>query len=103
MIETLSTLGDVSTIWFVCLTFALCLIPLALVGGMVYGLVKLLGAVPPILEQGRKGMAQVVDGADKASKRVAAPFIAASAFSSQVKGMVRSLGQLTGGKHDLEK
>ena len=95
MAEFISTLADASTMWLVCLSFIFCLIPLAIVGGMVYGMRKLLIALPPIFEKGQEGMAQVADGADKASKKAAAPFIAASALSSRVKGMLRSISQIS--------
>jgi hypothetical protein len=91
MAELVSTLADVSTMWFVCWSFLLCLIPLAIVGAIAFGMYKLLRALPPVFEKGQEGMAQVAAGADQASKRVAAPFIAASAFASQVRGMLRSL------------
>ena len=95
MTEFISTLADVSTIWLVMLSFILCLIPLALVGGIVYGMRKLLIALPPIFGKGQEGMATVADRTDEVSKKVAAPFIAASAVSSQVKGMLRSLGHIS--------
>lgn len=91
----ISTLADVSTFWLVCLSFILCLIPLALAGGAVYVMYKSVRALPPIFAQGQEGMAKVARGADEASKKVAAPFIAASAFASQVKGSLRSLLRLS--------
>lgn len=103
MTEFISTLADASTLWLVLLSFILCLIPLALVGGMVYGVRKLLGALPPVLKQGQEGLVRVADGADRASKRAAEPFITASASASQVKGVLRGLSKLVGGKHDLEE
>jgi hypothetical protein len=36
----------------------------------------------------------VAEGAEMASKKVANPFIAISAFSSQVKGTLRSISQI---------
>ena len=89
-----STLADVSTIWLVILSFLLCLLPLALVGGLVFGMRKVLIALPPILQRGQTGMAAVADGADKASRKIAAPFIAVSAFSSQVKELSRRFVQI---------
>jgi len=103
MSEFVSTLGDVSTVWLVILSLIFCLIPLALVGGMVFGMRKLLTALPPLFEQGQAGLTRVADGADRASKRVAAPFIAVSASASQVKGMLRGLRKLAGGRNDLEE
>jgi hypothetical protein len=63
-------------------------------GGMVYGMRKLLVALPPIFKQGQEGLAKVSDSTDKASKKVAAPFIAASASGSQIKGMARDLTKI---------
>jgi hypothetical protein len=91
MTESISALADVSTMWFVCISFVLCLIPLVIVGGMVYGMYKLLGALPPVFKQGQEGMAKIAEAADKAGDKVAAPFISASAFASQVRGSLRSL------------
>jgi hypothetical protein len=91
MAEFISTLADVSTMWLVCLSFLLCLIPLAIVGGVAFGMHKLLRALPPVFKQGQEGMAKVADGADRASKRVAAPFISASALASQIRGTLRGL------------
>ena len=94
MAEIISTLADISTIWLVCLTFVLCLIPLVVVGAMVYGMRKLLAGLPPVLEGGRKKAERVAVGADAISNRVAAPFIAASALTSRVKGTGRSIRQM---------
>jgi hypothetical protein len=91
MAEVISTLADASTIWLVFLSFVLCLIPLALFGGIVYGMRKALIALPPILKQGQEGMAKVASETDKASRKVAAPFVSASAYFSQVKGVLRGV------------
>jgi hypothetical protein len=91
MSETISTLADVSTMWLVCISFILCLIPLAIVGGMVFAMHKFLGTLPPIFQKGQEGIANIADGADRASNTVAAPFTAASARASQFKGSMRSL------------
>jgi hypothetical protein len=91
MAEVISTLADISAIWLVILSFIACLIPLALVGGMVYGMYKLLKVLPPSLKRGQEGMVKVAEGADRASHKVAAPFISASALVSQIRGSLRSL------------
>lgn len=96
MTEFISTLADVSTMWLVCLSFIFCLIPLALAGAMAYGAWKLVAALRPVLERGQEGMAQVADGADRASKRVAAPFIATSAFASRVRSTLCGLSRIIG-------
>ena len=103
MTEFISTLADASTIWLVILSFILCLIPLAIVGGMVFGMYKLSGALRPALKRGQEGLVRVADGADSVSKKAAEPFITASASASQVKGVLRGLSKLVGGKHDLEE
>ena len=95
MTESISALADVSTMWLVLLSFILCLIPLALVGGMVFGMYKLLGTLPQVLRRGQEGVARVGDGVDQVSKRVAAPFIAVSASASQAKGMLRSVKKIS--------
>jgi len=94
MAEFISTLADVSTLWLVFLSFLFCLIPLAIVGGMVYGMHKLLNFLPPIFKRGQETTAMIANKTDNFSKSVAAPFIAASAFASQLKGMVRGLYQI---------
>jgi len=91
MSEFLSALADVSTMWLVCLCFIPLLIPLAIAGGMVYGMHKVLDALPPIFAKGQEGMAKIAAGATKASKSIAAPFVAVSAYASRVKGMWHSL------------
>jgi hypothetical protein len=91
MSEFISALADVSTMWLVCLCFIPLLIPLAIAGGMVYGMHKVLNALPPVFAKGQEGMAKVAAGATKASKSIAAPFVAVSASASRVKGMWRSL------------
>jgi hypothetical protein len=90
----ISALADASTMWLVCLTFIVCLIPLAIFGGLVYGMRKLLKALPPVLEKGQTATARVAAGADSVSNKVAAPFIAASALGSRVKETGRSIRQL---------
>lgn len=94
MAETISTLADLSTVWLILLSFVFCLIPLALVGGTVYGLHKLLVALPPILKQGQEATAAIADGTDRASRRIAAPFITVSAYFSQVKDVLRNISQI---------
>jgi hypothetical protein len=94
MAETISTLADVSMIWLVLLSFILCLIPLAIFGGMVYGMRKLLIALPPVFKQGQEGMSRVASEADKVSKKIAEPFIAVEASASQVKGALREIGRI---------
>ena len=94
MAEVISTLADVSMIWLVFLGFMLCLIPLAIFGGMVYGMRKLLIALPPILKQGQDGMARVAQETDRLSDKIASPFIKATAYGNQVKGTVRGLSDM---------
>ncbi len=94
MAEFISTLADVSTIWLVCLSFILCLIPLLIVGGMVYGMRKLLHGLPPLFERGQAATARAAVGADRASKGIAKPFVAASALASQVRGTLRGLNRV---------
>lgn len=103
MAEFVSTLADISTIWLVFLSLILCLVPLLIFGGAVYGMRKALIALPPIFKQGQEGMARVAKETDKASAKVAKPFIGASAAASQVKGAVRGFTQLVGGKDDVEE
>jgi hypothetical protein len=103
MAEFTSSLADVSAIWLVFLSFILCLVPLAIFGAMVYGMRKVLIALPPILKQGQKGIATVSRETDRVSKKIAQPFIVASASANQVKGTVRGLTKLVGGQHDVEE
>jgi hypothetical protein len=91
MAEFVSALADVSTMWLVLLSFIFCLIPLAIVGGMVYGMYKLLNALPSAFQRGQSGMVKVAEEADKFSKKVSAPVISASAAGSQIKGMLREI------------
>jgi len=86
-----SALADASTMWLVCLTFIVCLIPVAIFGGLVYAMRKLLKALPPVLEKGQTATARVAAGADSVTDKVAAPFITASALGSRIKGMGRSI------------
>ena len=94
MVEVISTLADVSMIWLVFLGFILCLIPLAIFGAMVYGMRKLLIALPPVLKQGQDGMARVASETDKVSNRIASPFITTTVYANQVKGTIRGLGNI---------
>ena len=103
MAEFISTLADASLIWLVFLSFILCLVPLLIFGGMVYGMRKVLIALPPILKQGQDGMARVASETNRISNKVSAPFITASATTSQVKGTLRGLTKTSGGKHDVEE
>lgn len=108
MAEFISSLADISTIWLVFLSLVLCLVPLLIFGGAVYGMRKALIALPPILKQGQEGMTRVATETDKASKKITQPFISASAAASQAKGTVRNLTKLgpsrsEGGKHDVEE
>jgi hypothetical protein len=94
MTEIISTLADISMIWLVLLGFILCLIPLAIFGGMAYGMRKLLIALPPILKQGQDGIARVAQETDRMSDRIASPFITTTAYANQVKGTVRGLSNI---------
>lgn len=94
MAEIISTLADVSMIWLVLLGFILCLVPLAIFGGMAYGMRKLLIALPPILKQGQDGMVRVAQETDKLSSKITSPFIAVTAYANQVKGTIRGLSSI---------
>jgi predicted PurR-regulated permease PerM len=90
----ISALADVAIIWLVLISFILCLIPLAIFGGIVYGLHKVLNALPPVFDKAQQTMEKVTEGADRATDKVAAPLIAASAFSTRVRATVGSLTNL---------
>jgi hypothetical protein len=92
--EFISALADVSAIWLIILSFIPLAIPLAILGGMVYGMYKLLGALPPVFEKMHELMHKVTAGADKVSQSIAAPFIAAYGLAAQLKSMLRGLSQL---------
>jgi predicted PurR-regulated permease PerM len=89
-----STLADVATIWLVLVSFVLCLIPLAIFGGTVYGLNKLLKALPPVFDKVQGTMEKVAEGTDQATDKVAAPLIAALAFSTRVRATLHGLAKL---------
>ena len=108
MAEFISSLADISTIWLVFLSLVLCLVPLVIFGGAVYGMRKALIALPPILKQGQEGMAKVATETDKASRKIAQPFVSSSAAASQAKGILRGLTRLgpsgsEGGNNDMEE
>ena len=94
MTEFISALADASTMWLVCLAFIFCLVPPAIFGGLVYGMHKLLKALPPVFEKGQTGLARVAESADTAGTKVAAPFITASAFSARLKRMGRGIREM---------
>jgi hypothetical protein len=77
--------------WLICLSFLLCLIPLAIVGGLAYGTRKVNQALPPVFEQGQEVMTRVSQGVDKGSETVAEPFIAISARTEQAKETLQHL------------
>ncbi len=91
--EFISALADVSAIWLIILSFIPLAIPLAILGGMVYGMYKLLQALPPVFEKAQELVQKVADGADKVSRSIAAPFISASALAVQLKSMLRGLSR----------
>jgi hypothetical protein len=91
--ELISALADVSAIWLIILSFIPLAIPLAILGGMVYGMYKLLKALPPVFEKAQELVQKVATGADKVSRSVAAPFISASALATQLKSLLRGLSR----------
>ncbi len=91
--ELISALADLSAMWLICLSFIPLAIPVAIVGGMVYGMYKLLQALPPVFEKAQEMVAKVAAGADKVSQSVAAPFITATALVAQLKSMLRGLSR----------
>lgn len=92
--ELISALADVSAIWLIILSFIPLAIPLAILGGMVYGMYKLLKALSSAFEKIQNAVAKVPAGADKVSQSIAAPFITASGLAAQLKSMLRGLAQL---------
>jgi hypothetical protein len=65
--------------------FVLLLIPLAITGGLWYGVRWLRRKLPPLFAQARKYLAQAHLYAERGSATAAAPFIAAHAFSAQAR------------------
>ncbi len=91
--EFISALADVSAIWLIILSFIPLAIPLAILGGMVYGMYKFLQALPPVFEKMQEMVAKVAAGADQVSKSVAAPFVTASGLAAQLRSMLRGLSR----------
>ncbi len=91
--EFISALADVSAIWLIILSFIPLAIPLAILGGMVYGMYKLLQALPPVFEKAQELVQKIAAGADNVSRSVAAPFISASALVAQLKSTLRGLSR----------
>ena len=65
--------------------FVLLLIPLAITAGLWYGTRWLRRKLPPVFAQARKYLALAHVYAERGSATVAAPFIAAHAFSAQAR------------------
>ncbi len=92
--ETISTLADLAAILLVVEIFILCLVPLLLFGGAVYGMRRVNQAARPALQQGSRLARRAAEGADRASTAVAEPFIRASAAAAAVRFFVRNLPRL---------
>jgi len=91
--EVISTLADVSLMWLIVLSCIACLIPLAVMSGLVFGMYKILSFLPPVFDKGQALTAKISEGADKISVKAAEPFINASANASRFKTTVRGLAK----------
>ncbi|RMF25957.1 MAG: hypothetical protein D6759_20500 [Chloroflexi bacterium] len=91
MMDTIATLADLAAILLVVETFILCLVPLLLFGGAVYGMRKVNRATRPALQQGGRLARRVAEGADRASTAVAEPFIRVSAAAAAARFFIRNL------------
>lgn len=91
--EVISTLADISLMWLIVLSCIACLIPLAVMFGLVFGMYKTLNFLPPVFQKGQALTAKVSEGANKISVKAAEPFIDASASASRFKTTVRGLAR----------
>jgi hypothetical protein len=77
---------DISLIVLICPAMLLSLLPLAVLGGMIYGLRMLHLRLPPFFTQVRAVTARIHLAVERASQAAAAPIIASSASAARAQG-----------------
>ena len=93
MAEVISTLADASLMWLIVLSCIACLIPLAIMSGLVFGMHKILGFLLPVFQKGQTLTGKLSEGMDQFSVKASEPFIHASSSASRFKATVRGLAK----------
>ena len=77
---------DISLIVLICPAMLLTVLPMAVLGGMIYGLRMLHLRLPPFFTQVRAITAKVHLAVERASQAATTPIIASSASAARVQG-----------------
>jgi hypothetical protein len=79
---------DVALIWLLVLSMLAALIPLALLAGLTYGLIRLIGILPEWTYKLQRLVEQAADAAAGLSRVVSAPLIRINAFSAGLRQLL---------------
>jgi hypothetical protein len=92
----MSTAGSIAVIFLTIEALIVCLVPLALLAGLVYGMFKLRRAlVLQVLPKGQELTARLYRETRAASDKVAAPFMAAHTVGVRAHTSTRAAGRTT--------
>lgn len=78
-------LADVAAILLILESCLLGLLPLVFLGGMAYGVTRLIAAVEPLLKRAQTFSAQARERSEELSHQVARPFIAVSSRAAAAR------------------
>jgi len=79
---------DVALIWMLVLSMLAALVPLALLAGLTYGLIRLIGILPEWTFKLQRLVEQVADAAAGLSRAVSAPLIRINAVSAGLRQLL---------------
>ena len=92
-----STFAQIATIMLIMPVCLLTLVPLLLLGGLSYGVVKLSGVLPPVFFKVQQILRRVQDRVEEASNAAARPLIAGHAGAARAGRFVNALRRGPGG------
>lgn len=88
-----SVWADISLMWLIVIAFIIALIPLALLGGLVFGLTQLIGKLPPVFFR-IQGLLRTLNlRVSQLSDRVVNPFIRINSLSAGFRSALEVLSR----------
>jgi hypothetical protein len=85
---TISMWADISLIWLIMPVLLILLVILAINGGLLYGIIKLIGVLPGIFFKLQRVLSKIHEKVEAGSNAAAAPFIKASSLRAAIKALM---------------
>jgi hypothetical protein len=86
-------LADAAAILLIVETCILGLVPLALLGGMAYGVIRLIDALRPILKRAQEVSARIARQSAEVSDKIARPLIEVSSRAAAAQAWMDRMGE----------